>query len=181
MNKSLKVAIFAILIAVVGLSCIGGYQLYQRRYLSPDLKRTLTAALDPSATEGDILVYIRDARLQVRTNKDAEVLQKFQTCIRLAKDASELNNQVFQETLSSIGDGLKCIGLPHSTQREIDDILRCDKEQLAETKRKQELHSAMDARAKSEGSAAKTLYGEVRMELGLRPLPATEQTSKGAK
>lgn len=44
--------------------------------------------MDPAATEADVMAYIRDARLQVRTEKDAEVLQNFQTCVQLAEDAS---------------------------------------------------------------------------------------------
>ena len=33
-------------------SSIGSYQIYERNYLSPDLKRTLVAALDSTTTEG---------------------------------------------------------------------------------------------------------------------------------
>jgi hypothetical protein len=76
------------LLVIIGLACVGSCRLYQRRYLSSDIKPTLKAAMDPAATEADVMAYIRDARLQVRTEKDAEVLQNFQTCVQLAEDAS---------------------------------------------------------------------------------------------
>jgi hypothetical protein len=99
MNRILKAAIYGFLIALAVCGSFGGYELYQRHHLSSDIKRTLTAAMDPSASEADVLTYIRDARLQVHTKKDADLSQKFQTCVQLAKDSSEINSRLFRETM----------------------------------------------------------------------------------
>jgi hypothetical protein len=87
MGRTSKATGFGLLLVIIGLACFGSYRLYQRRYLSSDIKRTLKAAVDPAATEADVMAYIRDARLQVHTEKDAEVLQNFETCVQLKMQA----------------------------------------------------------------------------------------------
>ena len=72
MSRTATTLFVGVLAVILVGGCFGGYQLYQRHYLSSGMKRTLTAAMDPSATESDIRTYIRDARLQVHTSRDAK-------------------------------------------------------------------------------------------------------------
>lgn len=78
--SSLTVFLVVVVVAVASVAAYGIHR-FRDHYLSPELKRTLTAAMDTSATENDISAYLRDARLQVRTRKDAEILQEFETAV----------------------------------------------------------------------------------------------------
>jgi hypothetical protein len=186
MSRNLRTAVVGVLAIVLAGGCFGGYQLYQRRYLSSNMKRTLTAAMDPSATESDIRTYIRDARLQIHTRKDAEILQKFQTVVQLAKNSTETNTRLFNEAMHSLGsyredystfDKLvelrseywrSHIPVPKSLQAQMDQALADVK---ARHKQELEIHDAEQKRADDEGNIAKKLYGELRSELGVPPLP----------
>jgi len=185
MSRTSKAAIFGLLIAIIGFGCFGGYQLYQRRYISSDLKRTLLAAMDPTTSESDILVYIRDARLQVRTRKDAEILQKFQTCVQLGRDSSEINSRLMKEYFEDLGSMVsqnssfnKLVALrseywaahlpvPKDLLTRMDQAIADEK---ARQKRQKETWEAEEKRAKEEQATAQKLYKEVRAELGLPPL-----------
>jgi hypothetical protein len=180
-----KAAIFGLLIAIIGFGCLGGYKLYQRRYMSSDLKRTLLVAMDPTASESDILVYIRDARLQVLTRKDAEVLQKLQTCVQLGRDSSEVNSRLTKEYFEALGSMVprnspfdKLVALrseywaahlpvPKDLLTRMDQAMAGEK---ARQKRQKETWEAEEKRAKEEQATAQKLYKEVRAELGLPPL-----------
>jgi hypothetical protein len=146
MSTTLKALIFGVSIGIIGLGCFGGYVLYQRHYLSSDIRRSLTAAMDPTATESDVLTYIRDARLQVRTERDRETLEKFETCVQLAKDASEIDQRLWKQILDFSP------GHPRSQQEE-------------------RMYDAEERRAKDEPDTAQKLYKEVRAALGLQLLP----------
>jgi hypothetical protein len=159
MSKTLKAVTFALFIALIGLGCFGGYRLYQRRYLSSDMKRTLTAAMDPAASENDVVTYIRDARLQVHTERDIAILEKFETCMQLAKDASEIEQRLWKETL----DSLSALGSRSE--------YRWPEKQAYDLK--------LEKLAKDEAGTAQKLYKEVRAELGLPPLPSVEARPKG--
>lgn len=170
--------------------------MYQRCYLSSDLKRTLIAAMDPAVTENDIMAYIHEARLQVRTRKDAEVLQKFQTAIQLAKDASEIDSRLFKERMQSIDSILsrntpfdKLVNVAKQYQDSgipipKDLLAKIDQASIdAKTDRNQQrgVWDAEEQREKEETTTAKALYKEVRSDLGLPPLPGTEGTPKQEK
>jgi hypothetical protein len=155
MSKALKAAIFGLFIALIGLCCFGGYRLYQRHYLSSDMKRTLTAAMDQTASENDIEAYIREARLQVHTGRDTAILEKFETCVQLGKDASEIERRLWKDILDFSP------GHPRSELHK-------------------QIYDAESKRAKDETHTAQNLYKEVRAELGLPPLAdaATKSKSK---
>jgi capsule polysaccharide export protein KpsE/RkpR len=152
MSKSLKSATLGLFVAVIGFGCFGGYQLYQWRYLSSDIKRTLTAAMDPLASENDVMAYVRDARLQVHTQKDAEILEKVETCTFSAKDASEIEARLLKQLTNQL---------------------------WASKGRQQEkqLYNVAEKRAKDEERTAQGLSRELRAELGLPPLPNAEAGS----
>lgn len=89
----------------------------------------------PAATEGDVLTYTRDARLQLHTERDAEILEKFETCVQLAKDASEIDQRLWKQILDFLP------GHPRSEQEK-------------------QIYDADEKRAKDEsGTAQKLLQG----------------------
>ena len=57
--------------------------------LSADLKQTLLASADPTSTTADVRVYIRTARVQIRTKKDREVFDKLVRYVELLDDADK--------------------------------------------------------------------------------------------
>lgn len=172
-----------------------GYQLYETRHLSSDLKRTLTAATDEHATEADLRSYFHDARLQVHTKKDEEVLQKFEKAAQLAANSTEISGQVFHAQLRSIGDlssgyeefnrliELRSqywqahVPVPKDLRPRIDKALADAK---ARKQQEQELQDSEMKRAESEQATAKALYNEVRSELGLPPLPKPPKKPSGS-
>jgi hypothetical protein len=85
-----KVAVIAGVIGLVVLTavCYGSFRLYEN-HLSSTLKRTLLASMDSSASENDIRSYLRDARLQVRTQKDAVVLQELEDAVNCADKSAD--------------------------------------------------------------------------------------------
>lgn len=74
--KRIIATVFALL--VIG---IVGYELYDRYYMSRDLRRSLLAICDSHTTWADEQQYIREARLQVKTARDHEVFDSFQSAI----------------------------------------------------------------------------------------------------
>ena len=83
---------FGSAVVFAGVGCVWGHGQYQR-HISAAVKQTLTAAMDPSATVAEDLEYIHSARLQARTRRDFEVIQKFERAVRYAQIADELMNQ----------------------------------------------------------------------------------------
>jgi len=69
-------AVYILFVALVA-GGFSGYHIYQTHHLSSDLKRTLTAAMDPHNMNIDVQGYLHDAELQIRTKRDAEVVAKF--------------------------------------------------------------------------------------------------------
>lgn len=51
-DKTLKASIAGIVIVVTAVGGFGGYRLYQRHYLSSEIRRTLTAANGPGCNRG---------------------------------------------------------------------------------------------------------------------------------
>ena len=75
---------------VVGFACIAaivlkGYRAYES-HLSDDLRRILTAALDPATSLADLRVYERDASLAVHTQRDRDLEAKFEKLVALTEE-----------------------------------------------------------------------------------------------
>jgi hypothetical protein len=182
-----KIMVVAVMLILVGGAGAGGYYFYNTRCLSSDLRRTLTAAMDPSASENDILAYLRDARLQVRTKKDTEVLKKFQGAIDNAQSAQEIRNRQWQKTLDSMrnmnntpADKLSAIAgqyrqenlpVPEALSKEIHDAYE---EQIKQIQSDREEDKGESQLADLEEATARKLIGELRATLGLPPLKETK-------
>ena len=134
------------MMAIVGV--LVGYQEYDKRYISSDLRRTLTAAVDVTASQADIESYIRTARLQVRTKKDAALLGMYEQFMILSQIAAgrDARYRLLQ-------------------QRDSEDIRRGTPQEWDE-RGKQEKEAWDEARR--EEKEASELYKNVLKELGLR-------------
>jgi len=186
-NRIKKIMLGGLFFGSTALLCFGGYRVYDRHYLSSDLKRTLVAAVDPSASENDLVAYIRDARLQVRTTRDREVFTSFQDSYRLLKDVSEMRSRRLSDAMHSLrsmaaGDSMveklieirseywrSNIPVPKSLLEEIAKALNDEK---AKETRDAELRDLEEKRADAEEKKGRALYAEVRTALGLPPLPS---------
>ena len=77
-------------ICVVSFACIAavawkGYRAYES-HLSSDVRRILTAALDPGANIAEIRIYERDASLAVHTQRDRDLEAKFEKLVALTEE-----------------------------------------------------------------------------------------------
>jgi hypothetical protein len=175
MKKALIISIS--LLSAIGLIGYGSCQGYEH-HLSADLKRTLIASMDPSVTIDDLHVYLRDARLQVRTDKDKEVPEKFQTSVRLLEDSKEICNRQDKEIHALVSGNGPYTRVVLLIMRYYKAHLNPPKELLAqyENDQKREQHREMiwdleQKRSAEEERAGKKLNAEVRESLGLPDLP----------
>jgi len=76
-----------VVIGMAGIAALAveGYRAYQA-HVSSDLRKTLTAALDPTTRVGDIRTYQRKARLDVHTKKDRDLDAKFERLVALTEE-----------------------------------------------------------------------------------------------
>jgi len=171
------VSISLILLVAAGF---GAYHLYDTRYLTPTLKRTLTAAMDSSASRFDILSYLRDARLQVRTKRDAEVLKMFQDAVDHVSSAHENHEQYMQlvhESLDSEVNGDSAFRKRAKFENEYrsrhqpvpTDVLAMLAEYDARDALREQEEKILRESASQEEEWAKALFTEIRSILGLPP------------
>ena len=137
------VALLAVLI-----SGFAGHSLYRTRQLSQDVRRSLRAALEGGRHFHE---DVYQANLHVRTEKDVQVVQKFENAIRIQAHA---------------------VGLDLDDQQAALD--QDDRTFLAKTARAKTEGNGRE----SELLKAKALINEVRSELDLPPLPG--QTPEAA-
>jgi hypothetical protein len=120
----ISIGICFVSIAVLAFAAYGVYQ----SHLSSDLKRVLTAALDPTASMADVRVYQRDARLAVRTQKDREVDAKFEKLFALAEENCDEEESSMKSDQEASHESLRAVhtyqdtgtAAPKSTMQEMD-------------------------------------------------------------
>lgn len=172
MRKRLFVAL-GILVLLLAGAVYGSWSIYQH-HLSADLRRTLTAAVDPTASDADVHAYLRDARLQVRTTRDKELLGKLTRIVQLSEDATEqgqLIDQSFHETLQSFSGG-PCEQLETLSSDELRSSLGTDLrkqcgEQAKSDKLSEQMTNSEERREDQDKKEAKQLYDQLRSDLGL--------------
>jgi len=193
MKRSVKVTILSVFIVFLVAGCIGGYRMYQRYYLSSDLRRTLTAAMDESATEADIQSYLRTARLQIRTKKDTNTVRDFEECLALAKDAAEISRRHWKESLESIAasgpygkeykhydDLIDTVKRYWSAGRETPKELSAEIHQESqriktEREQKEKRYKSEEETGKQESAKALSLLNGVRATLKMPPIPKPKE------
>ena len=77
------------------LACLAyaGYWRYDHAFISPGLRESLTAAVDPASTQSDILEALRNAQAQIHTLRDAELESMLQRAVLLTQSAAEATQQ----------------------------------------------------------------------------------------
>jgi hypothetical protein len=82
--------------------------------ISPDFKRTMTAAVDPTSTILDIAVYVRTARVQVNTVRDQVLFDNFLLILSLRETVRTAEERKMNEVSK----------LHERDQIEIDELRR---------------------------------------------------------
>ncbi len=147
------------LLAILGGCALGAWRIYER-HLSADLRRTLMAAADPDCSEADLRAYIREARLQRRTEKDRAVVEELEQAVALAADAEQQDAEYWQDWRAGMQESLGPVDVP---QAEWDAHLRREKADDAAADKALQLE-------KSDAVAAKQFFAKFRADLGLPPL-----------
>ncbi len=171
-------SLFAMVVLALTLSGIayGAFRLYER-HLSNGLRRTLLAAADATASNADIHAYLRRARLQIRTERDAEVFGKLATAVQLS-DSARQHERLNLQNLSGNANQLEnspCMQMGRLTMKEMMSprghalTEKCSLQNVAD---KAELDSAkaQDATDQKNRERAQALFREFRNDLGLPPI-----------
>lgn len=151
-----------ICLPLVVAACYGGWRLYEH-HLSSDLRRTLVAAADPSASPADVQAYVRDARLQVRTERDNAELVKLVRLVQLQEDSEQL--------LASVkGDiaGGPCPQLGQLEQLDSSEVTSSYGRSLAkQCKDDMQLVEQEQKQVNNDTREFNRLFNELRADLGL--------------
>ena len=79
-----------------------GYRYYDHAFISPGLRESLTAAVDPANTQSDILADLRNAQTQIHTSRDAEVESMLQRAVLLTQSAAAASQHNGDTPLTAI-------------------------------------------------------------------------------
>ena len=173
-SSTFRVPIIVWSILLLGLG-YAGYWRFDHVFISPGLKESLTAAVDPANTESDILADLRNAQSQIHTTRDAEVEAMLQRAVLLMQSA-----EVASQTASANSAELdKYIALErHYKQRNmkvpqsLKDYIQSATQEEQQAKKNPSAAEVLDQQVAQEDSAqAAHLFQQLRAALGLPPLP----------
>jgi hypothetical protein len=191
--KKLLIGFSLIALFLIG-AITGGYFLYQH-HLSGDVKRLLVAANDEHASEMEVHQYVARARPLIRTQRDREVLGRFEKVIALFASIQadqQTDSEEYRAMMRSLShqvegngdDDDECMGemnnLTHIRDQYEHAGLKVPKELTEQVQaahqdgkecrdREKQLREARGAREKSNRELALRTMNEVRASLGLPP------------
>jgi hypothetical protein len=169
------------LLLLAGLG-FAGYWHFDRTHLSSGLRQTLAAAVDPSSTDSDVLMDLRNARLQIHTTRDAEVEARLERAVQLTQSAAQASQRTNSSATGTSADRNldKYLALERQykrTNKEVPQSLKdyiqraTQEEQKAQSK--PDATEELDQQVSQEDSAqAAQLFQQLRADLGLPPLPS---------
>lgn len=184
-------------VVLIAATSTGGWYLYQH-HLSDDVKRLLVAANDEHASQAETRQYVTQARPLVRTKRDRDVLEQFETALALVdrsqeeqrEDEEEIENNkrnlsatnlettddecyaALRELWRANGGGYPATGVyPWELMNESHKDLELGNE-CAE--RRRQAFEARIAREKSNMQLALQDMNSVRKAIGLPLLPASK-------
>ncbi len=174
----MKMRLLPVSILLMSGVTYGGWRLYQR-HLSSDLRGTLVAAADPTASDAELHAYLRRARFQVRTERDAEIFGKIATAVQLSDggrelvllDARRMANFASWDLKESsacrqlAGTGVKELTSPKALVKK----KQCEKQLAAENAERQ-WEQAQKAIYQKNMVREQALFKDFRNELGLPPV-----------
>ena len=155
-----------------------GYRYYDHAFISPGLRESLTAAVDPANTQSDILADLRNAQTQIHTLRDAEVESMLQRAVLLTQSAAAASQHNGAPPLTAIWTATS--PSRGSTGEEASRFRRASRtpsNRQPGSRRKRKIIPTqtrqLDQQASQQDSAeAAQLFQQLRAALGLPPLPA---------
>lgn len=161
-----------ILISFLVLGGIGSWEWYNHSYLSGDLRRTLVAAVDPQDSNNDVLIYLRIARLQVKTQRDQTLFDKLKKMVFLSQEADKLNKEWWDNSLDTNTD-YACRELEYAYYASESEKARLRKiciNEIDEDKLISELNKTLLSKQEVDEKQIKQIYTELRSDLDLEPV-----------
>jgi hypothetical protein len=166
MSKMNRILLWLLGVAVAASLFFAVREWYEADFLSPDIKSMLVSAMDQSMSLDLVQSTLRDAQYRARTDRDAEVVDKFERAVQLTVEADQIRSGIMDQAAGS---------QPTSTEHGSDMNTMLD-EQLAHTSNSTDLQTqtgqlssdqANKRAADLEEAAAQKLYAELRVELGM--------------
>jgi hypothetical protein len=167
------------LILLAGLA-YAGYWRYDHAFISPGLRESLTASVDPASTQSDILMALRNAQTQVHTLRDAEVESMLQRAVLLTQSAAAASQQTGANGKGTSASLEKYLALQRQYKRRgmkvpqsLKDYIQRATQEEQEAQIKPDPTRELDQQVSQQDSAeAAQLFQQLRAALGLPPLPA---------
>ena len=167
------------LILLAGLA-YAGYWRYDHAFISPGLRESLTAAVDPANTQSDILADLRNAQTQIHTSRDAEVESILQRAVLLTQSAAAASQQSGAHGRGSSAELDRYLALQKQYKRKgmkvpqgLKDYIQRATQEEKEAQNNPDPNRELDRQTAQDDSAqAAQLFQQLRAALGLPPLPA---------
>ena len=167
---------------IVLLACLAyaGYWRYDHAFISPGLRMSLTAAVDPASTQSDILEALRNAQTQIHTLRDAEVESMLQRAVLLTQSAAAATQQSDAHGRGRSAELDRYLALQRQYQRKgmevpqsLKDYIQRATQEEKEAQNNPDPNRALDQQTAQDDTAqAAQLFQQLRAALGLPPLPA---------
>ena len=164
------------------LACLAyaGYWRYDHAFISPGLRESLTAAVDPANTQSDILADLRNAQTQIHTSRDAEVESILQRAVLLTQSAAAASQQSGAHGRGSSAELDRYLALQKQYKRKgmkvpqgLKDYIQRATQEEKEAQNNPDPNRELDRQTAQDDSAqAAQLFQQLRAALGLPPLPA---------
>ncbi len=164
------------------LACLAyaGYWRYDHAFISPGLRESLTAAVDPASTQSDILEALRNAQAQIHTLRDAELESMLQRAVLLTQSAAEATQQSGAHGKGSSAELDRYLALQRQYKRKgmkvpqsLKDYIQRATQEEKEAQNNPDPNRALDQQTAQDDTAqAAQLFQQLRAALGLPPLPA---------
>lgn len=176
--STFRVPSIAWLLLLAGLA-YAGYWHYDHAFISPGLRESLTAAVDPSSTESDILMDLRNAQSQIHTTRDAEVESMLQRAVLLTQSAAQASQRTGAHGKGTSADLDKYLALERQYKRRnmkvpqsLKDYIQSATKEKMDAQKQPDATEELDQQVSQQDSAeAVHLFQQLRAELGLPPSP----------
>ena len=160
-----RTKVFVTFAIIVLASTSFGWWYYNERMVSSKVKAAVRAVVNsPNIADADLEVYLRTAKLESRTKRDANVVARLDKMASLMRQRS-FDKERGQDTrvMDTLSGAIKgCSTNP-------DEACRKLQQSLAEfTEQSQHLLE----KSNEEQAEAQTLFSNLRVDVGLPPLPA---------
>ena len=156
-QKKRKTAFFAIILSA---SAFVGWNYYNERMVSSKVKAAVRVIVDsPNITDADVEVYLRTAKLESRTKKDADVVARLDKMVSVMRQSSfDKERGQDRRVMDTLSEAIKgCSTHPDESCRKLQ-------QSFAEfTEQSQHLLE----KSKNEQAEAQTLSTSLRLDVGL--------------